>query len=507
LSNANPSGQPKIIVDDFTVNTLNSLWTVDKGTVSVTDGGDPDTLKVSTLDGTTSTCVVVMANATFQNGAFSLKVKFPSESSTARAGFVFAHDDNDTYYAIVLRKNSGTDTIELVKYTSGSDYTVWVDGVQKLNSTITSMMSYGTVALAGQSPKFSNVKAGYDNNADNDIDDAGDDLVISDTFGSTTTTLNTNHTDGSDDGWDPAGNLIIDEFFIYTYDAWQRMVKVTSKQDTDVTIQTAAHDGLGRRIKKVVSNSGDLDGTWVYYYNGHKMIEAVDGSGDLLVQVYHGTQYIDEVVSMKTDHGYMIVNQDANWIRTSIAVVFALAALTTGLAWAANWPFPLAVLQTVGLADEGSLRGVTWEVYWTPEEEALDYVWIGVRERSARLSWHRSHREARGRSFRYFYGGPWPAGIQTVNLARPYKRRLADGSSVDYWSLSLIFLELPLLGLCLIFGAYPTVVLFRGPIRRRRRRRRGLCLKCGYDVRLLTEPRCPECWTPTEYASMHANEI
>jgi len=31
-----------------------------------------------------------------------------------------------------------------------------------------------------------NVKVGYDNNADDDIDDAGDDLVISDAFNATT---------------------------------------------------------------------------------------------------------------------------------------------------------------------------------------------------------------------------------------------------------------------------------------------------------------------------------
>ena len=106
-------------------------------------------------------------------------------------------------------------------------------------------------------------------------------------------------------------------------------------------------------------------------------------------------------------------------------------------------------------------------VSWPPEEEAFEGVWIGVRERSAHLSWHRLHREARGRSLRYFYEGPWPAGIRTWNLPRPYKRRSADGSSVDYRSYSQVFLELPLWGLCLIFGAYPTVVFFRGPIRRR----------------------------------------
>ena len=74
------------------------------------------------------------------------------------------------------------------------------------------------------------------------------------------------HTDGTDDSWDPAGNLIRDNFFVYTYDAWNRMVKAQSRQDTDITIQTAEHDGLGRRITKVVTSSGDLDGTWNYYF-------------------------------------------------------------------------------------------------------------------------------------------------------------------------------------------------------------------------------------------------
>ena len=32
------------------------------------------------------------------------------------------------------------------------------------------------------------------------------------------------------------------------------------------------------------------------------------------------------------------------------------------------------------------------------------------------------------------------------------------------------------------YPAYPTPVLIRGPVRRWRRGRRGLCLKCGYDL-------------------------
>ncbi len=37
------------------------------------------------------------------------------------------------------------------------------------------------------------------------------------------------------------------------------------------------------------------------------------------------------------------------------------------------------------------------------------------------------------------------------------------------------------------------------PIHRRRKRKKlGLCLKCGYNLEGLTEPRCPECNTPFE---------
>ncbi|MCC7290600.1 MAG: hypothetical protein IT449_00900 [Phycisphaerales bacterium] len=56
---------------------------------------------------------------------------------------------------------------------SGSAYTIWVDGTQKI-STTDGDLAWGTVALSGRSPKFSNVKVGYDNNSDGDIDDPCD---------------------------------------------------------------------------------------------------------------------------------------------------------------------------------------------------------------------------------------------------------------------------------------------------------------------------------------------
>ena len=44
-----------------------------------------------------------------------------------------------------------------------------------------------------------------------------------------------------------------------------------------------------------------------------------------------------------------------------------------------------------------------------------------------------------------------------------------------------------------IFGAYPTVALLVGPRRRHRRRKRGLCLHCGPDLRGTTGGVCSEC--------------
>ncbi len=528
LATPNPSGQPKVVFDNFNADTLDSTWSTAKGTFTVTDGTDPDKLKATALDGTTNTAVEVMAENTLEDGAFILKVKFPSGTTSGRAGFVFGHDGSDTYHAVILRKNGGMDTIEVAKHTSGAGwgaaldsasatitagteytirgwvrqravyakldgqnadftynsssffgagkvgtvttvanttfddftylratphdpgcpgwnttadvtldtgagkltvtgntyggaavsqwagdddyvaqadidlnsgalahlvvrymdpdnwmaaeirsngsvklikcldgretnvasntytpagtvnvrikaagatYTIWIDGTQKI-STTDSDIPWGTVALSGRSPKFSNVKVGYDNNSDGDIADAGDDLVLNETFAATAYTLNADHSDGTDDAWCRAGNLIDDGQMRYTYDAWNRLVKVTRKQDTDIVIQAAEYDGIGRRVQKVVTKSGELDGTFVYYYadtraagfsprefsgggglagiggaspGGWSIVEIRDGSNNIYQQVYHGTQYIDEIVAMRLEKGYAVVYQDANW--------------------------------------------------------------------------------------------------------------------------------------------------------------------------------------------------
>ncbi len=48
-----------------------------------------------------------------------------------------------------------------------------------------------------------------------------------------------------------------------------------------------------------------------------------------------------------------------------------------------------------------------------------------------------------------------------------------------------------------LFGAYPSAVFYRGPLRRHRRRKRGLCLACGYNLTGNTSGTCPECGRAT----------
>jgi hypothetical protein len=54
-------------------------------------------------------------------------------------------------------------------------------------------------------------------------------------------------------------------------------------------------------------------------------------------------------------------------------------------------------------------------------------------------------------------------------------------------------LRVPLWFPAALFAGYPTVAFIRGPLRRYRRRRRGLCLKCGYDLTGNVSGTCPEC--------------
>lgn len=62
-----------------------------------------------------------------------------------------------------------------------------------------------------------------------------------------------------------------------------------------------------------MTKSGDLDGTFIYSYDGQGIVEIRDGSNLVVNQVYRGTEYIDEIVAMRLEEGYAVILQDANF--------------------------------------------------------------------------------------------------------------------------------------------------------------------------------------------------
>ena len=56
--------------------------------------------------------------------------------------------------------------------------------------------------------------------------------------------------------------------------------------------------------------------------------------------------------------------------------------------------------------------------------------------------------------------------------------------------------KVPLWFVILACSAYPAIAFIRGPLRRWRRRKRGLCVKCGYDLTGNVSGACPECAHP-----------
>ena len=120
--------------------------------------------------------------------------------------------------------------------------------------------------------------------------------------------------------------------FKYTYDAWNRLVKVEhagQSGTTRVTVVLYTYDGTGRRVGKTLTYRGDLDGTEHYYYDGSKQIEmrqVLSGQEAVMRQYLWGTQYVDEIVRVDINGDYLSNNdclgaadasyyyhQDANW--------------------------------------------------------------------------------------------------------------------------------------------------------------------------------------------------
>jgi len=105
------------------------------------------------------------------------------------------------------------------------------------------------------------------------------------------------------EGGRAAGNLTYDGLYRYTYDSWNRLVKVeraygVGGASTGSLVAALTYDALGRRIKKVVTNSGDWDATYHYYHDGRRAIETRSGGDRVLKQEVWGLAYVDELVQV-----------------------------------------------------------------------------------------------------------------------------------------------------------------------------------------------------------------
>jgi RHS repeat-associated protein len=86
---------------------------------------------------------------------------------------------------------------------------------------------------------------------------------------------------------DDNGNEIDDGTLLYTYDAMDRLRTVNRKSD-GAPIAVYTYDALGRRTRKVVANSGPLNGTTDFYYDGNNSIEEHNAANVLTQQYVFG---------------------------------------------------------------------------------------------------------------------------------------------------------------------------------------------------------------------------
>jgi RHS repeat-associated protein len=128
---------------------------------------------------------------------------------------------------------------------------------------------------------------------------------------------------------DDNGNEFDDGTYLFTWDYHNRLRTVTRKSD-DALIAVYSYDAAGRRISKVVTNSGSLNGSTVFYLDDGREIEERDAANALLQQYVYGS-YIDEPLVLDRNLDANSVANDAGDQRLfyNQDVQFSVYALTS----------------------------------------------------------------------------------------------------------------------------------------------------------------------------------
>lgn len=100
---------------------------------------------------------------------------------------------------------------------------------------------------------------------------------------------------------DAAGNRTSDAWFVYRFDAFDRLVRLAHNLDPltaggveGPTVLDFRYDAYGRRVEKSSLTA------FRYYYAGDQVIEERTGTGDLVAQYIHGNG-LDEILEMRRD--------------------------------------------------------------------------------------------------------------------------------------------------------------------------------------------------------------
>ncbi len=99
--------------------------------------------------------------------------------------------------------------------------------------------------------------------------------------------------------YDANGNLLSDTINTYEYDAFNRIVNVTTQSDGQVGHYN--YDALNRRSRRQTLHSIP-NFIHEYLYNGWQCMETRDDSNTLLTQYAWGL-YLDELVMQRNVHG------------------------------------------------------------------------------------------------------------------------------------------------------------------------------------------------------------
>jgi len=133
--------------------------------------------------------------------------------------------------------------------------------------------------------------------------------------------------------------------------------------------------------------------------------------------------------------------------------------------------------------------------------ERIDHADGSVTRIYRGLGYERVHtRHTDGRSTRTYKQIGRPEliySIENAMLARVFRARGLIHFSWDARRGRLI-LRFPAWVPPMALGAYPAIAFARGPVRRRRRRQKGFCVRCGYNLTGNVSGVCPECGAKLE---------